>query len=56
MHVPPVSAVVEHLVDGVVQTLPQQLCPAAPQPLHWPAVQEPKVVPQAVPDARQVPE
>ena len=54
--VPPVVAVVEHLVPVAVHTLPQQLCPAEPQPVHCPAAHIPNVVPQALPDARQVPE
>ena len=56
MQVPPVVAVVEHLVPVAVHTLPQQLCPAEPQPVHCPAAHIPNVVPQALPDARQVPE
>jgi hypothetical protein len=56
MQVPPAVEGVEHLVPRSVQTLPQQLCPAAPQPLHLPIWQVPPVVPQAAPGARQVPE
>jgi hypothetical protein len=54
--VPPDDAVVEHFVARSVQTLPQQLWPAAPQPLQCPAWQAPNVVPQAEPEAMQVPE
>jgi hypothetical protein len=53
--VPPDVAVVEHFVPLSVQTLPQQLWPAAPQPLQCPIWQVPNVVPQAEPEAMQVP-
>lgn len=55
MQVPPVDAVVEHLVPCSAHTAPQQVWPAAPQPLQRPAWQLPDVVPQAEPAARQVP-
>jgi hypothetical protein len=56
--VPPVLAVVEQLVCGALHELPQQLCPAAPQPVHWPALQVPYDIapaPHVEPGARQVP-
>lgn len=55
MQVPPVDDVVEHLVWRSAHTFPQQVWPAAPQPLQRPAWQLPDVVPQAEPAARQVP-
>jgi hypothetical protein len=53
--VPPLLEVVEHLVCAAVQTLPQQGCPAAPQPEHAPCAQVPLAVPHIDPSAMQLP-
>src|SRR3569832_1166029 len=53
--VPPTEEVVEHFVCVVVLVLPQQGCPAAPQPEHCPWAHIPLAVPHIEPSARQLP-
>ena len=53
--VPPVVEAVVQREAGSWQELPQHIWPRAPQPEQRPAVQEPPVLPQADPAARQVP-